>query len=75
MAQKTQPIAHPACDDMQDVRRPSEYGISTDSITWPSERRYASFLVPSLLTCFAATCVPMRPPPPWFREPCARGAF
>lgn len=39
---------------MHAVYLPSSYGMSTDSMTWPSIRRYALLIVPSLLLCSVA---------------------
>ena len=46
VAQKAQRRAHPACDEMQSVRR-EPLGMSTDSIASPSARRQRYFRVPS----------------------------
>ena len=49
VAQKTQPSAHPACDEMHSVRRlPS--GMNTDSIASPSASAHRNFTVPSFET-------------------------
>ena len=46
VAQNAQPRAHPACDEMQRVRREPD-GMSTHSIASPSARRHRNLRVPS----------------------------
>jgi len=48
VAQKSQPIAQPTCDEMQPAtRQPAGVGISTDSTVRPSASRSSNLTVPS----------------------------
>ena len=51
VAQNVQPIAQPTCDEMHAVRRLSEYGIRTDSMSASSWHRQSRLRVPSFDSC------------------------
>mmetsp|Transcript_55979 Transcript_55979/g.121865 ORF Transcript_55979/g.121865 Transcript_55979/m.121865 type:complete len:229 (+) Transcript_55979:951-1637(+) len=57
VAQKVQPMAQPTWDEMQAVRLFVSYGISTDSMSWPSARRHKRFCVPSREICSSSICM------------------
>ena len=49
--------SQPACEEMHAVRRLSEYGMSTDSMSFPSCRRNSRLRVPSRDSCSVATSI------------------